>query len=495
MRYLHELLDARAASRPGRSAVSGGGHGRAAGPVTYERLRERALQLAREVIRPAAAPGDRVLILAGNHADTVAAFFACSYADTVAVVVHPKIRLFHLRHIARDCDAVLALCDEELATTARAADVPAHVLQEPPQPGPTPGTPSAEEARRSPEEPACLIYTSGSTGMPKGVISPHRQMLFAVGAIGSQLGYAADDTVFSCLPLSFDYGLYQALLCAAAGAHLVLGGDESAGPALARRLEETGATVFPLVPHLAATLVRLMDRSGRAPSRLRLVTNTGAALPGPTVEALRRHLPGLDVRPMYGLTECKRVSVPEPDAWRTRPGSVGRPLPGTACRIADETGRTVPAGSAGELVVSGPHVMPGYWNAPDLTARRFRPDGRGGVELYTGDLCRIDEEGHLYFLGRGDDVYKAGGFRVSTLEVEAAALDIAGVEAAAVLRPDGGHPARLFAVGAVTGDELRAGLAERLEPAKIPPVCVVVDRMPLTPHGKPDRQALGAWYE
>src|SRR5262249_26583146 len=147
-----------------------------------------------------------------------------------------------------------------------------------------------------------------------------------------------------------------------------------AGPALAGRLCEHAVTVLPCVPSLAATLVRLIERSGAAPGRLRLVTNTGAALPRACADRLRAAIPGLEVVPMFGLTECKRVSVMEPNGDLLRPGSVGRPLPDTEAYVVDDAGHRLPAGEAGELVVRGPHVMAGYWRAPELTAARFRRD-------------------------------------------------------------------------------------------------------------------------
>src|SRR5205823_4066993 len=108
-------------------------------------------------------------------------------------------------------------------------------------------------------------------------------------------------------------------------------------------------------------------------------------------------------------TECKRVSIAKPNADLVRPGSVGRPLDGTEVYAVDASGRRLPPGAVGQLVVRGPHVMAGYWRAPELTAARFRTDGNGGRLLYTGDLGRVDAQGHLYFLGRSDDQYKQNG--------------------------------------------------------------------------------------
>src|SRR5439155_10777265 len=219
-------------------------------------------------------------------------------------------------------------------------------------------------------------------------------------------------TVWCCMPLSFDYGLYQVFLACASGAHLVLGEAADAGPPLLRQLEEHGATVLPLVPSLAANLTRLIGRSARPPTRLRMVTNTGATLSPAASARLRELVPRLDVVPMFGLTECKRVSIAEPNADLTRPRSVGTPLPGTEAYVVDPEGRRLPPGETGELVVRGPHVMAGYWRARELTAARFRRDGSGSPLLYTGDHCRLDADGHLYFVGRTDDIYKQRGLRV-----------------------------------------------------------------------------------
>src|SRR5204863_5172922 len=131
---------------------------------------------------------------------------------------------------------------------------------------------------------------------------------FAAQAIQSQLGYRAGDVVYSPLPLSFDYGLYQLFLAALGGAAVHVGTTADAGPALLRGLRVCGATVLAAVPSLAASLALLLDRwGGTAP--LRLLTNTGAAMPGRTLDILRKHIPDLKVQLMFGLTECKRVSI------------------------------------------------------------------------------------------------------------------------------------------------------------------------------------------
>lgn len=478
MSVLHDLLDRRASATPDARALT-----RGATTWTYAELRGRSLAYAGWLARRGVGRGDRVLVVAPHAAESAALAFAASRLGAIFAVISDQVRPYLLEHVLEDSAPRLVVGTSVAAATAEELfDGPVHDLADLPARLFEAGRPAGGG---EPADPVAFIYTSGSTAKPKAVVSPHRQVVFATGAIQSRLRYRPDDTVWCCMPLSFDYGLYQVFLACAAGAHLVLGDAAHAGPPLVRELERHGATVLPLVPSLAATLIRLVTRTGRPPSRLRMVTNTGAALSPAASARLRELVPGLDVVPMFGLTECKRVSIAEPNADVERPGSVGTPLPGTEAWIADPDGRRLPPGETGELVVSGPHVMAGYWRAPELTAARFR-DGL----LYTGDQCRLDADGHLYFAGRTDDIYKQQGFRVSAIEVEAAATDVPRVELAAVLPPSGDDPARLLVTGPITEAELARELAARLEDHKVPPQISVVESFPLSVNGKVDKRRL-----
>lgn len=481
---LHDVLDRPAALAPRAPALTQGTR-----TWSYRELRDLSLAYALWLARQGVGPGDRVLIVAPHAAESVALVFAASRLGAVFAVLSDQIRPYLLEHVLHDSEPRLVLGTTEAAAHAQGlADVPVHDLDD--LPAAVAGVPPAAPPCRS-TDPVAFIYTSGSTAMPKAVVSPHRQVLFATRAIQSRLRYRPDDTVWCCMPLSFDYGLYQIFLACVSGAHLVLGDALDAGPPLLSELREHRATVLPVVPSLAATLTRLVARSRRPPAQLRMITNTGAALSPAASARLRELVPGLAVVHMFGLTECKRVSIAEPDVDLTRPGSVGPPLPGTEAYVVDPGGARLPPGETGELVVRGPHVMAGYWRAPELTAARFRPDGSGGTLLYTGDQCRLDADGHLYFVGRTDDIYKQNGFRVSAVEVEAAAMDIPEVELAAVLPPDGDEGARLLVTGAIGRTELATELAARLEEYKVPPHLAVVDTFPLSVNGKVDKRRLG----
>jgi acyl-CoA synthetase (AMP-forming)/AMP-acid ligase II len=198
---------------------------------------------------------------------------------------------------------------------------------------------------------------------------------------------------------------------------------------------------------------------------------------------------------MYGQTECKRVSYLPPAELDRRPSSVGIAIPGTETYIIDQDGRRLPPGEVGELVVRGPHVMQGYWRAPELTAQRFRfgetPDDR---LLFTGDLFRMDEDGFLYFVARKDDIIKSRGEKVSPREVENVVCGLEGVaEAVVVGVPDPvlGQAIRLLVVpreGAVLVErELRAYCARKLEDFMVPKYIEVVTELPRNDNGKIDK--------
>ncbi|MGW1979260.1 class I adenylate-forming enzyme family protein [Streptomyces sp. NPDC001889] len=484
------FLTAAAARWPGAPAVRD-----RRGVWTYAELDAAADSFARVLDGCGIRPGDRVLARIGSVREFTAVLYGTWRRGAVLVPVNPGMKAFHLSAVLADSEPSLIVADEEERTGTEGlfwpAGVPVVVAGELDATGPA--DPASRTEREVPADRlALLIYTSGSTSAPKAVACPHGPVAFAARAIAARLRYTRDDVVLTAVPLSFDYGLFQILLTAWAGAELLLSGADSHARLLGFARDHR-ATVVPLVPSLGELLVRLAARDP-GPTRVRLLTNTGAALNAPLIASLREAFPGAAVAPMYGTTECKRITILEPDGDLARPGSVGTALPGTEVLVLGDDGEPLPPHAVGELVVRGPHVMAGYWRAPEATALRFRREGPGGaVTLHTGDYGRLDEDGHVYFQGRRDDLFKRRGSRMSCVEIEAAALDIDGVRDAALLAPGDGRDMVLFAVcerGSLGGEQVLARLGERLEAAKVPDECRVLDALPLTPNGKTDRKEL-----
>jgi acyl-CoA synthetase (AMP-forming)/AMP-acid ligase II len=482
---LHDLLDAAAARWPTRTAVS-----RCDSLLNYSELAHASRSVAVVLRDAGVCRGDRVVLALSSGTVVASAVFAVSRLGAMFVPVHHQVRGRPLAHVLGDCEPTLLLTDDPAARdTARVRGIP--VLGSDDLTAPRSMEPAVDGSSPLTVDPVCLIYTSGTTALPKAVVSTHQQVVFATLAIQSVLGYRDDDIVYCPLPLSFDYGLYQLFLAAASGGHVRLAGPDEAGPLLLRGLLESAATVLPAVPVVAESLAWSLKRTKPGSLRLRLLTNTGAAISARTLAALRLAHPPLRVQLMYGLTECKRTSIMPPDGDLDRPGSCGLALPGTEVFVVDDAGRRLAPGQEGQFVVRGPHVMAGYWRRPDLTAAKFVRRDELWTELRTGDYGWMDDDGYLYFRGRRDDLYKERGFRVSVTEVEAAAHRVDGVIAAAVLPPSSARCATLVVVGAVRAEEVLIRLRDEIEPFKIPRRCQVVDSLPRSRHGKVDRAELG----
>ncbi|MER6382151.1 AMP-binding protein [Streptomyces sp. NPDC001250] len=485
---MHHLLDDAEAAAPDATAVRD-----ADGVWSYRQLALYSRAFARWLKERGVRRGDRVALQVPTGRKLVAMFYGASRCGAVFVPINPAMKAFHLRHVLNNAQPSLIVADEASAdklgeagaeTVEQVSDLWARVEELK-----SLGADFTDPDVR-PDDVATFVYTSGSTAVPKAVVCPHAQVTFATRALTRALGYRSDDVVLCRFPMSWDYGLYKVLMTCAVRCEVVLA-ERDSDLTILRRMRELGVTVVPLVPSFATMIVTLATREGGEQAPVRMFTNTGAALPKATMEALRAHFPGARVVRQYGQTEAKRITVMPPEEDTERPGSVGLPLPGTQVVILDAEGDPVPVGEVGEIVAAGPHVMPGYWRTPEATAGAFRPDPvTGRLRLHTGDYGRFDTDGYLYFEGRRDDMFKRKGIRMSTTEIEAAALDVPGVRAAAAVPPGETHDLVLFAECDLDPGALRKELARRLEPAKVPAVFRVLETFPLTQHGKNSRQEL-----
>jgi acyl-CoA synthetase (AMP-forming)/AMP-acid ligase II len=475
--------------------------------VRFAQADEAVDRLAGALHRVGVRRHDLVLMLAGNSVELVLMFFAAARIGAVSVILHEATSARNLEKVASQTGHKLFLlsnaCRERLASADGIGSVLGGALsleqshaewarasRPPPAGGFEPGIDI---------DPVMLFFTSGSTGDPRGVVATHRNMIFSSDAIQRRLGYRCDDRVGLFLPLSFDYGFYQVLLTLLCGGTLVVNSPNRVGPDLLNLLCSQEISILPAVPTLASALLMLSRRKdpqvAPAPA-LRVVTNTGERLPMAHVQQLQALFPGVMVYLMYGLTECKRVSILLPGEIEGKPGSVGRPLDGTEVFVVDEAGRRLPSNSAGELVVRGANVCAGYWGDAEQTAAKFQRCRRTGlIELRSGDLCKIDEDGHVYFLERIDRTIKHRGHRVNSLEIEEAACGIAGVAQAAALHVADGDRLHIFirpSNKALTAHEVLASLREILEPFKVPDAVHFVSEFPKTNNGKLARKEFEA---
>lgn len=496
-----DYLAGSAAHRPDKVALVCGSQ-----RLSYGQVARAAAALATAFRRLGVRRGDRVVIHLENGVEAVLAMFATLKAGGVIVVVNPTTKIDKLRYIAADCGATLLVTEARSGVVDGLRDVVSRTVvngtdgvadsQAVPFTSLLTGPDELPAETRIDLDLAAIAYTSGSTGTPKGVVLSHGNMVAAATSIISYLGTTEDDVILDALPLSFDYGLYQVLMAFAVGARLVLDRSFVYTATLLETLVREGVTGLPIVPTIAALMLR-HDLKSYDLRALRYITSTGAAFPPTHIAALRAALPHVRLYSMYGLTESKRVSYLAPEELENRPDSVGKPMPNVEVFVADESGRLHDRG-IGELVVRGSNVMQGYWGLPQETDRVLRPGLVPGERvLYTGDTFRIDDDGYLYFIGRTDDIIKCRGEKVSPREIEIVLYELPEVlEAAVVGMPDPvlGSAIKAYVVpqpGAhVTEQEVSRHCARRLEAHLVPQSVEIVSRMPRTSTGKIDRAEL-----
>ncbi|WP_146067095.1 non-ribosomal peptide synthetase, partial [Streptomyces sp. B188M101] len=475
--------------------------------VSYGELDARANRLARHLGSLGVAAESRVVVALPRSVDAVAALLAVSKAGAAYVPVDPSYPAERIAFMLEDCEpaAVISFSDTGVAPggpvpgagategtdPAGPDDIPLVLLDAPELAARLAGLPSTppDALERRPDQAAYVVYTSGSTGRPKGVVVEHRSLgAYLLRNRQTYAGTTGNSVLHTSL--SFDLtvtALFTPLVC---GGRVRLGDLE----------DGAGATLLKVTPsHLAL----MADHEDMVAPAGTLVVG-GEALTGEVLDAWRRRHPDVTVYNAYGPTEAT-VNCME---WRLDPGGttprgavpIGTPFPNTRVFVLDSFLRPAPVGMPGELYVAGAPLARGYWGRSDVTAERFVacPFGGTGERMYrTGDVVRWRDIGVLEYVGRVDDQVKVRGFRIELGEVEAALAGCAGVaRAVATVRVNDEADRRL--VGYVTaepgavvdGAALRAQCARSLPEYMVPSAVVVLEGLPLTPHGKVDRGAL-----
>ncbi|MBM4207635.1 MAG: AMP-binding protein [Gammaproteobacteria bacterium] len=455
--------------------------------------------------------GDRVVIYLKNCIEAVISIFGVLKASAVFVVVNRSTKAEKLAFIIKNCQATLLIADDKapfddvfklinpdentLKTLISCGDKPVnHSICPCPVLTWNEAVNRQTKSHRQPAinidlDLACIIYTSGTTGDPKGVMCDHSSMVFVSGSIINYLENNENDIVLNVLPLSFGYGLYQLLTIFRSGATLILENSFAFPAMILQLIQQERVTGMSGVPTFYAMLLQF-DFSKVDFSSLRYITNAASGLPPSHLLELQRRLPDTKIYAMYGLTEVVRALYLPPEYTRQKPDSVGIAIPGTEVWVERDGIRMGP-GEVGELVVRGRHVMRGYWQAPELTAVRFRPDFIPGERLcYTGDLFKTDQDGFFYFVSRQDDIIKSRGEKVAPREVETVLHHLDGVVEAAVIGvPDAILGQAIKAViikdeKPLTEREVLAHCRVHLEDFMVPKYVEFVTSLPKSPSGK-----------
>ena len=422
--------------------------------LSYEQLNQRARRWAKALIAMGVRPGENVGILLTTRIEFIELLFGITMTGAVAVPINARYQAHELAFLVRDADLValfttgrvadsldfgerlraalpsleragkgkLALDEAPLLRTIVCLDPPCAPYLVGGEETLAAGAevPDAELDRRiadvAPDDIAFILYTSGTTANPKGALISHGAQIGNSRSLGVRYEVTADDKVWSPLPIFHIAGILPMTMILDLGGAYMTVPHFDAGIAL-DMLGREGATIaYPSFVTIMQDLISHPSFTSVDLSRLRLMNSNFAVQPDWIRDAVCAAVPHTVQVSTYGLTEAAGTVTTSRlgDPWSLRTSRCGAPLDDWQVRIVDlETGKECALGERGEIVIRGPGMLSGYYNAPEKTAEVIR-DGW----FHTGDIGSFDETGHIMFHGRTKDMLKVGGENVAAAEIE-----------------------------------------------------------------------------
>jgi long-chain acyl-CoA synthetase len=462
-------------------------------------VRSRARSVALGLTRMGVGPGDRVALVWPTSVEFVTGYLGALAAGAVAVPLNPASPAAELEREISFVEPAAIICGGTGAETVESlrGSISAEVLDDLARlAGAAHGHEGSELSalERQDSDPAVMLFTSGTSGTPRTCVLTHgnltanlRQMLAVPGKL-----LVAEDVGLAAVPFFHVFGLNVVLgLTIATGAALVC--EERFEPEEALSLvEQRGVTVVAGAPPMYADWADMPDAEPGSFSKVRLLVSGAAAL-APEVSARFSSRFQMPIWEGYGLTEASPVVSTSVGLKAPRPGSVGRPLPGMAIRLVDESGEDALFDDPGEIWVRGPNIFHGYWRDQEATAEVL--DGEGW--LHTGDVGVIDDSGGLHVVDRLKDLVIVSGFNVVPAEVERVIQGMDGVKEAVVIgSPDARTGESVEAVvvrepgSSVTAEEIESYASRHLAHYKVPEKVRFTESLPHGLAGKALRRAV-----
>ena len=519
-RPLGDILALTAVHRPDKPATHFLG-----AQLTFLDLKQRSDALAAALARIGIVKGDRVGIMLPNCPQYIIAAFAILRLGAVVVNINPSYTGREILTVVSDSGVRMLITLDALVPTLAAirgqtsieqiivtslAEYSAAVAL-PPRIGDTlaladliegsgvrPGdqTPDLPLVQIRSDDLAVLQYTGGTTGTPKGAMLTHgnifANVVQTVAWNNPTYTFSGEERYLVVIPY---FHIYAFSVCMMVG--LWIGAQQIIHPKydpdqVLVSIRDLRPTYFPAVPTVFVSLLNHPRVGEYGLERVRHFNSGGAPCPVEVLEAFERRI-GRPLTEGYGLSETSPVTHSTPQLAVRKPGSIGLPFPDTDMKIVDvETGaRELPQGEAGELCISGPQVMKGYWNQPDESQRVLRRDAAGRIWFHTGDIATVDEDGYTSIVQRKKDMIIVDGFNVYPSEVEAVLYTHPAVRLAAVIGiPDTYHGERVKACVALkanataTADEIAAFCRGSLTEYKVPRTVEIRDTLPMSAVGK-----------
>jgi acyl-coenzyme A synthetase/AMP-(fatty) acid ligase len=448
---------------------------------SFGEVADRSARLATTLNTHGVRRGDVVMTLIGNRPEWVLTMLACFRLGAVALACNEQLRVHDLAHRFEAAAPKLIVADERNLAELAAARPSCEVLTVPDERLFDDAVEIAPAVQLEADEPCLITFTSGTTGEPKGVVHGQRYLTGQRLQAEHWLDARADELVWCTAATGWSKSARNVFIAPWLRGAAALLHDQRFDPA--QRLELLACERVNVLC-MAPTEYRVMAKRVELHPlpELRSLVAAGEALNPEVIRAFHETV-GLEIRDGYGQTETGQLTG-NPFGQPVRPGSMGRPLPGIDLQVVN-----------GELVLADPATDPTFFvghvdGAPAPSDRPWR----------TGDRVTRDEDGYLYFEGRGDDLIISAGYRIGPFEVESALVSHAAVaEAAVVSAPDEERGAVVRAVvvlrdGFAPGEDLAAELQEHVKhetaPYKYPRIVEFADELPKTASGKIQRAKL-----
>lgn len=504
--------------------------------LTYQKLYDQSKRIAANLLDLGVQPNQKIGLYFSNSIEWYLLQMACCMSDTILVTINPAYRHDDLKHCINSIELDVLIVSNTKSPTRVLDNVEWLIGEQPPQDrhnlrlksvpslkkifvvdfigesianqnfidfkehllDASPSNESQIQVKNiihtnNSNAATNIQFTSGTTGLPKGAVLTHSNILNNGSLVSHRLGYHPNDKICVSVPLYHCFGMVMANLAAiVSGSTVIYPNYTFNADSCLDSIEKYKMTSVYGVPTMFLEMLKQQKAKPRDLRSLEHGVIAGSLCPEILLKRIHSEMDVKLVTVAYGMTETSPISfmTKKEDSMLKRTSTVGRIVANVEAKIVDEAGNTTAIGHPGELLVKGHSVMLGYYNNPEVTAKTI-VDGW----MYSGDLATMDEDGYLSIVGRNKDIINRGGEKIAPKEVEDHILAINNVENVQVVSvPDDKFGEEILALVKLSNPKqkfdifcIKTELKDKLAHYKMPKYVWIVNDLPITVTGKPQK--------